>query len=73
MNTSVPTEWKVIVSLFTNKMLSLVVNITVHSISITWCNYTVKVTVNQLWLPEYYCKTYGSNILGFTALTWIYS
>ncbi len=22
----------------------------------------------QLWLPEFYCKKYGSNILGFTVL-----
>ncbi len=35
----VPSEWKVLVSLFTNKIkiLSHVVNITVHSVSIIWC------------------------------------
>ncbi len=40
MNISVPSEWKVLVSLFTNKMgkmLSHVVNIKVHAVSITWC------------------------------------
>ncbi len=37
MNISVPSEWKVLMSLFTNKMLSHVVNITVLSVSITWC------------------------------------
>ncbi len=33
--------------------------------------YTVKtftVKYQQLWLPELYCKKYGSNILGFTVL-----
>ncbi len=40
MNISVPSEWKVFVSLFARqgKMLSPVINITLHSISITWCN-----------------------------------
>ncbi len=37
INISVPSEWKVLVSLFTNKMLSHVVNVTVHSVSFTWC------------------------------------
>ncbi len=40
MNISVPSEWKVIVSLFKNKivkMLSHIVNIPVHSVSIIWC------------------------------------
>ncbi len=40
MNISVPSEWKVFASLFTNKIvkiLSHVVNITVHSVSIIWC------------------------------------
>ncbi len=40
MNLSVPSEGKVLVSLFTIKivkMLSHVVNLTVHSVSITWC------------------------------------
>ncbi len=40
-NISVPSEWKDLVSLFTNKlgkMLSHVVNITVQSVSVTWCN-----------------------------------
>ncbi len=39
MNKSVAWEWKVLVSLFTGKIvkvLSLVVSITVHSLSITW-------------------------------------
>ncbi len=32
---------------------------------------SVKFTVKyqQLWLPEFYRKKYGSNILGFTDLT----
>ncbi len=41
MNMSVPSEWQVLVSLSTDKtvkLLSHVVNITVHSLSITWCN-----------------------------------
>ncbi len=41
MNMSVPPEWQVLVSLSTDKtvkLLSHVVNITVHSLSITWCN-----------------------------------
>ncbi len=25
----------------------------------------------QLWFPEFYCKKYGSNVLGFTVLTLI--
>ncbi len=40
MSISVPSEWKVLVSLFTNKivqMFSRVVSITVHSVSIIWC------------------------------------
>ncbi len=41
MNMSVPSEWQVLVSLSTKKTVKLpshVVNITVHSLSITWCN-----------------------------------
>ncbi len=36
---------------------------------------SVKFTVKnwQLWLPEFYRKKYGNNILGFTVLTYIYS
>ncbi len=32
---------------------------------------SVKFTVKnwQLWLPEFYFKKYGNNILGFTVLT----
>ncbi len=48
MNISVPSEWKVFVSLFTNKivkLLSHVGNITVHSVGITWCKLTVWLTV----------------------------
>ncbi len=41
MNMSVQSEWQVLVSLSTDKtvkLLSHVVNITVYSLSITWCN-----------------------------------
>ncbi len=36
---------------------------------------SVKFTVKnwQLCLPEFYCKKYSNNILGFTVLTSIYS
>ncbi len=51
MNISVPSEWKVLVSLFANnivKMLSHVLSITLHSVNITCC---------KLWqrLDNSYC------------------
>ncbi len=53
MNLPVPSE--VLVSLFTNKiveMLSHVVNITVHSVSITWC----KLWQQFGWVTELKCR-----------------
>ncbi len=59
MNMSVPSEWQVLVSLSTDKtvkLLSHVVNITVYSLSITWCNLqymaTVWMTVTVYWHAE---------------------
>ncbi len=58
MNISVPSEWKVLVSLFTNKivkMLSHVVNITVHSVSITWCKLWQQFRWQLMQKASYVC------------------
>ncbi len=65
INISVPSEWKVLVSLFTNKivkMLSHVVNITVHSVSITWCKLWQQFGWQLLYWNAEGCASYLCHI-----------
>ncbi len=62
MNRSVPSEWKVLVSLFTNnivQMFSHVVNITVLSVNITWCKLWQQFGWQLLyWRLHFLCMPY---------------
>ncbi len=65
MNISVPSEWKVLVSLFTNKivkMLSHVVNITVLSVSVTWCKLWQQSGWQLLYWNAEGCTSYVCHI-----------
>ncbi len=60
-----PSEWKVLVSLFTNKivkMLSHVVNITVLSVSVTWCKLWQQFGWQLLYWNAKGCTSYVCHI-----------
>ncbi len=65
MNISVPSEWKVLVSLFTDKivqMFSCVVSITVLSVSIIWCKLWQQFGSQSLYWNAEGCTSYVCHI-----------